>query len=162
MSNYINLPLSGLEEPLSEMEQVVQDIAHRFAEDVLRPVGTQLDEMSADDGVGPDSPLWGALEQGAGLGLSVKAMLDLEPLERTRIMLIAAEELSWAVGASPSPTTAATRWTRAVTSQLPTATTAAPTAWTGHHPSPECEVPTVSHVPQGRGGPCTGTPRRHL
>lgn len=95
MSNYINLPLSGLEEPLSEMEQFVQDTAHRFAEDVLRPVGTQLDEMSAEDGVAPDSPLWGALEQAAGLGLSVKAMLELEPLERERILLIAAEELSW-------------------------------------------------------------------
>jgi acyl-CoA dehydrogenase len=95
MSNYINLPLSGLEEPLSEMEQFVQDTAHRFAEEVLRPVGTQLDEMSADDGVAPDSPLWDALEKAAGLGLSVKALLELEPLERERILLIAAEELAW-------------------------------------------------------------------
>jgi acyl-CoA dehydrogenase len=98
MSNYINLPLSGLEEPLSEMEQYVQDTAHRFAEDVLRPVGKQLDEMSADDGVGPDSPLWDALEKADSLGLSVKALLELEPLERERILLIAAEELSWGDG----------------------------------------------------------------
>ena len=98
MSNYINLPLSGLEEPLTEMEQFVQDTAHRFAEEVLRPVGTQLDEMSADDGVGPDSPLWSALEKADGLGLSVKALLELEPLERERILLIAAEELSWGDG----------------------------------------------------------------
>ena len=98
MTNYIDLPLSGLEEPLSEMEQFVQDNAHRFAEDVLRPVGTQLDAMSADDGVAPDSPLWGALEKAAGLGLSVKAMLELPPLERERILLIAAEELSWGDG----------------------------------------------------------------
>ncbi len=98
MSNYINLPLSGLEEPLSEMEQFVQDNAHRFAEEVLRPVGTQLDEMSADAGVAPDSPLWAALEKAAGLGLSVKALLELEPLERERILLIAAEELSWGDG----------------------------------------------------------------
>ena len=95
MSNYIKLPLSGLEEPLSEMEQFVQDTAHRFAEDVLRPVGNQLDEMSADDGIGPQSPLWSALEKAAGLGLSVKAMLEMEPLERERILLIASEELSW-------------------------------------------------------------------
>ena len=40
MSNYINLPLSGLEEPLSEMEQFVQDTAHRFAVEVVRPIGT--------------------------------------------------------------------------------------------------------------------------
>jgi alkylation response protein AidB-like acyl-CoA dehydrogenase len=98
MSNYINLPLSGLEEPLSEMEQFVQDTAHRFAEEVLRPVGTQLDEMSADDGVAPGSPMWDALEKADGLGLSVKALLELEPLERERILLIAAEELSWGDG----------------------------------------------------------------
>lgn len=95
MSNYINLPLSGLEEPLTEMEQTVQDMAHRFAEDVLRPAGTRMDEMSAEESIGPESPLWTALQQGAGLGLSVKALLELEPLERARIMLIAAEELSW-------------------------------------------------------------------
>ena len=98
MSNYINLPLSGLEEPLSEMEQYVQDTAHRFAVDVLRPIGTQLDAMSADEGVAPDSPLWGALQKADGLGLSVKALLELEPLERERILLIAAEELSWGDG----------------------------------------------------------------
>ena len=98
MSHYINLPLSGLEEPLSEMEQAVQDIAHRFAEDVLRPVGAQVDEMSADAAIAPDSPLWNVLEQAGGLGLSVKALLELEPLERERILLIAAEELAWGEG----------------------------------------------------------------
>jgi alkylation response protein AidB-like acyl-CoA dehydrogenase len=95
MSNHITLPLSGLEEPLSEMEQAVQDTAHRFAEEVLRPAGTQIDQMSADDSVAPESPLWSALQQATGLGLSVKAMLELPPLERERILLIAAEELSW-------------------------------------------------------------------
>jgi acyl-CoA dehydrogenase len=51
--------------------------------------------MTADDAIAPESPLWGALQQAAGLGLSVKALLELEPLERERILLIAAEELSW-------------------------------------------------------------------
>ena len=95
MSNYIKLPLSGLEEPLSETEQYVQDTAHRFALEVLRPIGTQLDQMSAEDGIASDSPLWGALAQAAGLGLSVKALQELAPLERERILLIAAEELAW-------------------------------------------------------------------
>lgn len=95
MSHYINLPLSGLEEPLSEMEQYVQDTAHRFAEEVLRPASASIDEMSADEVVAPDSPMWTILEKAAGLGLSVKAMLELEPLERERILMIASEELSW-------------------------------------------------------------------
>lgn len=98
MSHYIDLPLSGLEEPLTEMEQHVQDTAHRFAADVLRPVGTQIDAMSADEAIAPDSPLWPALEQAAGLGLSIKNMLEMEPLERERIMMIAAEELAWGDG----------------------------------------------------------------
>ncbi len=93
MSNYINLPRSGLEEPLSEMEQFVQDTAYRFGEEVLRPVGNQLDEMSADECIASDSPLWDALEQASGLGLNVKTMLELEPLERERMLLIASEEL---------------------------------------------------------------------
>jgi acyl-CoA dehydrogenase len=95
MSNYINLPLSGLEEPLSEMEQFVQDTAHRFAEEVLRPAGVKMDEMSAEEAVSEDSPLWGVMDKAAGLGLSVGAMMDMEPLERERILLIAAEELNW-------------------------------------------------------------------
>jgi alkylation response protein AidB-like acyl-CoA dehydrogenase len=98
MSSYIKLPLSGLEEPLSEMEQAVQDIAHRFAADELRPVSAHIDEMSAEEAIAPESPLWKVLEKGAGLGLSVKAMVDLEPLERERILLIAAEELAWGDG----------------------------------------------------------------
>jgi alkylation response protein AidB-like acyl-CoA dehydrogenase len=51
--------------------------------------------MSADDAIGPESPLWNVLEKAAGLGLSVKEVAELEPLERERILLIAAEELSW-------------------------------------------------------------------
>ncbi len=98
MSSYINLPLSGLEEPLSEMEQYVQDTAHRFAEEVLRPAGAAIDSLTAEQAIAEDSPLWPTLEQAAGLGLNIKAMLELPPLERERIMLIASEELSWGDG----------------------------------------------------------------
>ncbi len=98
MSSYINLPLSGLEAPLSEMEELVQDNCHRFAEEVLRPVSSTMDEMSPEETVAPDSPLWQVLEQAGELGLSVKALLELEPQERSRLLLIAAEELAWGDG----------------------------------------------------------------
>ncbi len=98
MTSYIELPLSGLEAPLSEMEQAVQDAAHRFAEEVLRPMGARLDQMSPEGVVAADSPLWGVLEQAAGLGLDVLTLLELEPPERSRILMIAAEELSWGDG----------------------------------------------------------------
>ena len=92
------MPLTGLEEPLSEMEQTIQDIAHRFAEKVLRPAGAKLDRLSADEMVAPGSLLWDVLKQSAELGLSVKALLELPALERTRLLMIAAEELAWGDG----------------------------------------------------------------
>ncbi len=98
MTSYINLPLSGLEAPLSEMEELVQDNCHRFAEEVMRPVSAVLDEMTPEESIAPESPLWGVLEQAQELGLSVSGMLEMDPQERSRIMLIAAEELAWGDG----------------------------------------------------------------
>ena len=98
MTSYINLPLSGLEAPLSEMEELVQDNCHRFAEEVMRPVSAVLDEMTPEESIAPESPLWSVLEQAQELGLSVSGMLEMDPQERSRIMLIAAEELAWGDG----------------------------------------------------------------
>lgn len=97
-AKFIELPLTGLEEPLSEMEQTIQDIAHRFAEKVLRPAGAKLDRLSAEEMVAPGSLLWDVLKKSAELGLSVKALLELPALERTRLLLIASEELAWGDG----------------------------------------------------------------
>jgi acyl-CoA dehydrogenase len=95
MSNYQELPLSGLEAPLSEMEQYIQDMAHKFAEEVLRPAGIKIDEMSAEAALEPDSILWEVLEKAKGLGLTVSAMAEMSPSEASRLMLIATEELAW-------------------------------------------------------------------
>ena len=48
--------------------------------------------------VAPGSLLWYVLKQSAELGLSVKALLELPALERTRLLMIAAEELAWGDG----------------------------------------------------------------
>jgi alkylation response protein AidB-like acyl-CoA dehydrogenase len=98
MTKFIDLPFSGLEAPLSEMEQLVQDTCHRFAEEILRPAGAAMDAMTPEEAVAADSPLWQVLEQAQGLGLSVKDMLDMDPRERERLLLIAAEELAWGDG----------------------------------------------------------------
>jgi alkylation response protein AidB-like acyl-CoA dehydrogenase len=95
MTSYIDLPLSGLEAPLSEMEELIQDTCHRFAVEVMRPAGPVLDEMSPEESIAPDSPLWQVLGQAQELGLSVAAMLDMDEQERSRLLLIAAEELAW-------------------------------------------------------------------
>jgi len=95
MTKYIDLPLSGLEPPLNEIETAVQDMAHRFAEDVLRPVGTAVDALSPEAAIAPESPLWDAIEQAKALGASVSVMRDLTPLERARFSAITAEEYAW-------------------------------------------------------------------
>ena len=95
MTSNIDLPLSGLEAPLSEMEELIQDTCHRFAEEVMRPAGPILDEMSPEESIAADSPLWQVLGQAQELGLSVAAMLDMDEQERSRLLLIAAEELAW-------------------------------------------------------------------
>ncbi len=95
MHKYIDLPVSGLEGPLSEMEQTIQDTAHKFAADVLRPAAEQIDKLTAEDAVGPDSPVWEVLQQGKKLGLTLSAMAELSPADASRLMLIAAEELAW-------------------------------------------------------------------
>lgn len=94
-SNYVALPLSGLEAPLSEMEVAIQDNVHRFAVDVMRPLGHVLDKMSSDEMPAKGSPLWDALDKANGLGLSVLAMAELPPLERVKLFAIASEELAW-------------------------------------------------------------------
>ncbi len=88
MTSYIDLPLSGLEAPLSEMEELIQDTCHRFAVEVLRPAGPVLDEMAPEETLAPESPLWRVLEQAQELGLSVAAMLEMDELERSRLLLI--------------------------------------------------------------------------
>lgn len=94
-ANFVALPLSGLEAPLSEMEVAIQDNVHRFAVDVMRPLGHVLDKMSSDDMPAEGSPLWEALAKANELGLSVLAMAELPPLERVKLFAIASEELAW-------------------------------------------------------------------
>jgi alkylation response protein AidB-like acyl-CoA dehydrogenase len=94
-ATHIDFPLTGLEEPLSEMERSVQDAAHRFAEHVMRPAGARLDRLSAAALIAPDSELWKVLQESAGLGLTMTTLLELPALERARLMMIASEELAW-------------------------------------------------------------------
>lgn len=90
------LGLTGLEADLSEEERAIQDSAHRFAEEVMRPIAERLDKMTPDEVVGPDSPIWDYLQQIRDSGL-----LDLEMIasmgnaEKSRIIPTIFEELAW-------------------------------------------------------------------
>jgi len=67
MSEYFPLPLSGVEPPLSDMECAVQDNVHRYAVEVMRPLGPILDQLPAEAVPASDSPIRGApAEDGEG------------------------------------------------------------------------------------------------
>lgn len=98
MSNYQEIPMNGFEAPLSETQAAIQEQCHKYAETVMRPVGTKLDKMDAQAAIAEDSPLWDALGKAQELGLSVLALADLPPAEGARLLALAAEELSWGDG----------------------------------------------------------------
>jgi acyl-CoA dehydrogenase len=87
--------LTGFEPPLTELEVSVQDTVHRFARDVLRPVGRELDRMSAEDAIAPGSPYYAVLAEAAQLGLDPSFFDDLEPEVAIRLESIVGEELGW-------------------------------------------------------------------
>ena len=90
------LGLTGLEADLSEEERAIQESAHRFAEEVMRPIAEKLDKMTPEEVVAQGSPLWEYLQQIKDSGL-----LDLEMIasmgnaEKSRIIPIIFEELAW-------------------------------------------------------------------
>ena len=52
--------LTGLDAQLTDDESLFLDSVHRFARDVLRPAGKELDALPPDETIKPDSPLWKA------------------------------------------------------------------------------------------------------
>ena len=61
LSTELKLPavsMSGFEAPLSEEEQAIQASVHRFARDVLRPLGRELDKMTAEEVIATGSPYY--------------------------------------------------------------------------------------------------------
>ncbi|SDU07681.1 Acyl-CoA dehydrogenase [Pseudomonas pohangensis] len=96
--DYQQLPLSGLEAPLNEMEQMIQDNVHHFAQSVMREAGVTLDQLSPEQAIAPDSVLWDVLQKAEGLGLNLTALAELPPLERVKLFGLATEELAWGDG----------------------------------------------------------------
>ena len=95
MSKYLELPISGLEAPLNEMERAVQDACHKFAVEVMRPAGIRLDRLTAEEVVAKDSELWDVIEKYKALGLNLTEMVEMDPAERVKLLAIASEELAW-------------------------------------------------------------------
>jgi acyl-CoA dehydrogenase len=115
------MPLAEIELSLTDQECAFRDTVHKFAEEVMRPAGAELDRL-ADPAqvVARDSVLWGVFDKAREVGLAdlEAGGASLDPLEAARLRCLVNEELGWgdsgarrsAAGRSPSPTTEATPW----------------------------------------------------
>lgn len=82
---------------LSEEDLAVRETCHKFARDMLRPVGRELDRLQDPAQViARDSALWDVFRQYRELGLdTVFADTTMEPVARARMMCVINEELAW-------------------------------------------------------------------
>ncbi|MBR8129008.1 acyl-CoA dehydrogenase family protein [Burkholderia ambifaria] len=87
--------LTGFETPLSEEEGAIQHTVHRFARDVLRPIGRELDRMTPEEVIAPGSPYWAAIVESAKLGLDPQLIAQFPPETAVRIESLIGEELGW-------------------------------------------------------------------
>lgn len=87
--------LTGFETPLNELEAAIQASVHRFAREVLRPVGAELDKLSADAVVASGSPYYSIFAEYAKLGLNPELLTELPPEMAVRVESMIGEELGW-------------------------------------------------------------------
>lgn len=92
------MTLPDIEVGLTDLEREVRDSVHKFAEDVLRPAGRELDRLADPAAVvAPDSILWSVFERYRGLGLADLEEIggELEPVAQARLRCLVSEELGW-------------------------------------------------------------------
>ena len=89
------LQMIGAEEPLAKEGQDRLDGVHRFAAEVLRPIGERLDRMTPEEVIEGSSPLWQAFTEFAKLGIGVDQLLAFEPAQAARAACLILEELGW-------------------------------------------------------------------
>lgn len=83
-------------EVLSDTETAVRDRLGRFALEVMRPVGAELDRLPADEVYAPDSVFWDAHRKYHELGLGeITQDSSLTPIERARISALSSEMMGW-------------------------------------------------------------------
>lgn len=90
------LGIRGLEADMSEEETVIQDTCHRFAQEVMRPIGIKLDKMTPEEVIADGSPLFDYMSQLNDAGIvDLGALASMSNLEKSRIVPIIFEELGW-------------------------------------------------------------------
>ena len=92
------MPLEDIEVGLSDEDQAIRDTAHKYAEEVMRPAGAQLDRLhDPAQVVAADSVLWSVFEKYRELDFDMVEAGDAEsgPIQTARIRYLVNEELGW-------------------------------------------------------------------
>ncbi len=90
--------LVELDLDLGDEERAILDAVRKFAGEVMRPIGVQLDRMADPaDVIAPASPLWEAYRRYRELGLDEvrDPAGPLDPARRARLGAMISEELGW-------------------------------------------------------------------
>lgn len=99
MSNHAvafpHMELSGFDAGFSEQELAAQEGLHRFAAEVMRPIGRELDRMDPDKAYEPGSIFWDFHKAFSTLGMGPEALAELDPLSAGRLEGIVISEMGW-------------------------------------------------------------------
>lgn len=87
--------MTGFEPPMSEEEQAIQHSVHQFAKNVLRPLGRELDTMTAEEVIAPGSPYYSVFAEAAKLGLDPDLLQQMPPDMAIRVESMIGEEMGW-------------------------------------------------------------------
>ena len=87
--------LAGFDADLSEEEGAAQDAAHRFAREVMRPIGREIDRMPAEQAYAAGSPFWEFQAEIVKLGFGPEGLIGLEPAQAARLEGLIVQELAW-------------------------------------------------------------------
>lgn len=91
------MPLLDLEAAVCEHDREIRDLCHRFAAEVLRPAGTQLDGLADPaEVIAEHSVLWEVFAKYRALGITELAEdPSIDDVAKARMMAIVNEELAW-------------------------------------------------------------------
>ncbi len=89
------MPIEDIDLGLSNEERAVRDLIHKFAAEVVRPAGQELDRLAdPSDVIAADSILWDVFGKYRELGLE-DDVSEGDPIAAARIRYLVNEELGW-------------------------------------------------------------------
>jgi alkylation response protein AidB-like acyl-CoA dehydrogenase len=92
------MPIEDIDVGLCDEERAIRDVTHKFAEEIIRPAGAELDRLADPaDVIARDSVLWEVFERYRELDLEMLEAGDGgdDPMVAARIRYLVNEELGW-------------------------------------------------------------------